>query len=96
MKATFGIAALLFVWIIIAFILNSLAGFSVLNQHILTLSSLGSLGVVISYTVQYIVEVAIIFIVLISYSLYPNIRLNIALLVVLEAVAILYSVGAVA
>ncbi len=95
MKPTLGVAVLLFAWVVIAFILNAIAGFSILNHHLFTLQSLQGLGLVISFTIQYFIEIFILIIVLILYTIYPNLRLNIAILVLLEGIALLYSVGAV-
>lgn len=93
MKSVALTAVLLFIWIIFSFILSSIAGLTILNQHILTISSLGSLGMAVVFTVKYSLEAFILFIVLLSYSIYPNARLNIGALVLLEGVAFLYSVG---
>jgi hypothetical protein len=90
-----GVAALIFVWIIIAFILNSLTNFNVFGYHLFTIQSLGGLGVFIQYTITYVVELFILMLILITYTIFPNLKLNIAMLVLLEGIAYLYSLGAV-
>ena len=93
MKSTIGFAVIILFWIIFCYIVNSIVSFQPLGTPIFTIASLGGLGFAIEFTIQYIVEVVVVLFVVLLGSIYPNSKMLMGLLIILESLAVLYTVG---
>ena len=99
MKGTSLIAALLFFWVILAYILVGLMGFSIYygfgTYHPLAFLQTDSLGKAAIWTVKWIYEVLVALFVFLVASFYPNYKVVITMLAFGEVFALFLSYGVV-